>query len=116
MTGVLAAGASYRVGYAALAVALGAMALAFTATRRGWEDPGQVAPALPDGDAAATGRASAGADVRAALTTLGSAVLPGALGLVAVRGGPGVIPWLLVGSASALLVLHEALLRRTPNR
>ena len=40
MTAVLAHGASYQVGYVLLACALGAMALAFAATRRAWEDDG----------------------------------------------------------------------------
>ena len=38
MTAVLAHGASYQVGYVLLACALGAMGLAFAATRRAWED------------------------------------------------------------------------------
>ena len=45
--------------------------------------------------------------------TLGSAVLPGALGLVAARAGPASIPVLLVVASVLLLVLHEALLRST---
>ena len=44
MTGVLTIGASYRVGYAILAVALAAMALAFTATRRSWTIPATERP------------------------------------------------------------------------
>lgn len=47
MTGVLTVGASYRVGYAILALALGAMALAFTSTRRSWNDPAPAATAGP---------------------------------------------------------------------
>jgi fucose permease len=38
MTAVLASGAAYQVGYAVLAGALGAMAVAFAATRRRWDD------------------------------------------------------------------------------
>src|SRR5712672_3654554 len=38
MTAVLAHGASYQLGYVLLACALGAMGLAFAATRRAWED------------------------------------------------------------------------------
>lgn len=65
MTGVLTIGASYRVGYAILAVALAAMALAFTATRRSWDDPGDgaaasaVAPGGPEA-APSAGRARGG--------------------------------------------------------
>jgi fucose permease len=43
MTAVLARGASYRFGYVLLACALGAMGLAFAATRRAWEDNGATA-------------------------------------------------------------------------
>jgi fucose permease len=43
MTGVLAAGASYRVGYAVLAGVLGTMALAFAITRGAW-DGGRASP------------------------------------------------------------------------
>jgi fucose permease len=46
MTAVLTLGASYRLGYAILAAALGAMTLAFTVTRRSWDDP---LPREPDG-------------------------------------------------------------------
>jgi fucose permease len=38
MTGVLAADLPYRVGYALLAAGLGAMTVAFAATRRSWQD------------------------------------------------------------------------------
>jgi fucose permease len=38
MTAVLSHGASYQLGYVLLACALGAMGLAFAATRRAWED------------------------------------------------------------------------------
>jgi fucose permease len=44
MTAVLARGMGYRAGYAILALALGAMALAFLATRRSWDERGPAAP------------------------------------------------------------------------
>jgi fucose permease len=37
------AGATYRVGYAVLAAAIAALGLAFAATRRAWDDPGDAA-------------------------------------------------------------------------
>jgi fucose permease len=54
MTAILARGAPYAAGYATLAAALGAMALAFTVTRRSWDDPGAppagAAPSAPSED------------------------------------------------------------------
>ncbi len=47
MTAVLARGLGYRAGYAILAAALGAMALAFLATRRSWGDGERDATAAP---------------------------------------------------------------------
>ncbi len=47
MTAVLARGLGYRVGYAILAAALGAMAFAFLATRRSWDERGPAAPIAP---------------------------------------------------------------------
>jgi fucose permease len=52
MTAVLAKGASFRVGYAALAATLAAMAVSFTATRRSWDDPSAAAPGPAGGPAA----------------------------------------------------------------
>jgi fucose permease len=59
------AGATYRLGYAALAAAIAAMGLAFARTRRAWDDPGKAATsaeraALPPataGDVLRRGRA-----------------------------------------------------------
>ncbi len=59
MTAVLAAGASFRAGYAILAAALGAMALAFTWTRRSFDDPADAVDAAP-GVGAEPARAVAG--------------------------------------------------------
>jgi fucose permease len=60
MTLVLAHGAPYAVGYLVLAGALGAMGLAFTATRRAWDDGGSAGgpgPRLGDaGEALRSGR------------------------------------------------------------
>ena len=67
MTGVLAAGASYRVGYAVLAAALWAMALAFAATRRSWDDPGDAGASPPAGAGPGQPAAPAVAGVGAAL-------------------------------------------------
>jgi fucose permease len=53
MTSVLASGASYRVGYAILALALAAMAAAFALTRGRWNDAGAPPAPAPDGLAAA---------------------------------------------------------------
>lgn len=53
MTAVLARGMGYRAGYAILSLALGAMALAFLATRRSWDERGPAAPAAVVAAAAA---------------------------------------------------------------
>jgi fucose permease len=59
------AGATYRLGYAALAAAIAAMGLAFARTRRAWDDPGKAAtsaeraapPPATAGDVLRRGRA-----------------------------------------------------------
>jgi fucose permease len=48
--------------------------------------------------------------------TLGSAVLPGAYGLLAARAGVGVIPYALCAAALLLLALHEGLVRGARER
>jgi fucose permease len=58
ITGVIAVGWSWRVGYGLLATALGAMALAFAATRSAWDAPGdglEAAPLAPQAPAATLG-------------------------------------------------------------
>jgi fucose permease len=60
MTAAIAATASYRPGYAVLAAALGSMALAFAATRRSWDDPGDGPAPAAEGAAAAVPAADPG--------------------------------------------------------
>ncbi|HSF02946.1 MAG TPA: MFS transporter, partial [Solirubrobacterales bacterium] len=56
ITGVMASGWSWRVGYGILAAGLGAMALAFAATRSAWDAPGaSTQSAAPQGPAATLG-------------------------------------------------------------
>lgn len=57
MTAAIASTASYRPGYAVLAAALGSMALAFAATRRSWDDPGDDPAPAADGAAPAAAAA-----------------------------------------------------------
>jgi len=54
ITGVMASGGSWRVGYGILAGVLGAMALAFAATRSAWDAPDAGTPAATPGARAAT--------------------------------------------------------------
>jgi fucose permease len=62
ITGVMASGRSWRVGYGILAVLLGAMALAFAATWSAWDTPGHggdVAAVVPDAPAVSLGETMA---------------------------------------------------------
>ncbi len=67
MTAGISVTGSYRPGYAILAAALGSMALAFSATRRSWDDPGDVADPAPAGAAGTAVEAAKDPGVRAVL-------------------------------------------------